>query len=165
MAKVIIEEYRGFEITFSTDKATFTAWNDSYDTEFSKKSFSAIKKGVDDYINKNLEFVPFEIVKCYGFNGKPSSIEKPLKVVGIRKDGRLVYINEDGKKEQISVNYIKYYALLFDGFTEFKEQYDSLKKQEEESINKFKASFNDLFEQIGKLTPLSEKVNELKKLL
>ena len=165
MPKVIIEEYRGFEITFSTDKEAFTAWNDSYDTEFSKKSFSAIKKGIDDYIKKNLEFVPFEIVKCYGFNGKPSYIEKPLKIVGIRKDGRLAYINEDGKKKQISDYYIKDYALLFDGFTEFKEQYDSLKKQEEEIRNKFKASFSNLFEQIGKLTPLSEKVNELKKLL
>lgn len=42
MPRITIEDYRGFEITFNTDKETFTAWNDSYDTEFSKKSFSAI---------------------------------------------------------------------------------------------------------------------------
>ncbi len=168
MSKIKIEDYRGFEITFNTDKETFTAWNDFYDNEFSKKSFSAIKKGVDDYIKKNLGFIPFEIVKCYDYSGKLSRLECTLKITGIRKDGRLVYIGEDGKKKQLSDYDTKDYALLFEGFTKFNEQYKALKQQQEEVRLKFKASFNNLFKEIEEsatLIPLSEKIKQLKELL
>lgn len=107
-------------------------------------------------------------MKCYNYSGTLSRLECTLKVTGIRKDGRLVYIGDDGKKKQLSDYEAADYALLFEGFTKFNERYETLKQKQENASIKFKASFDDLFKEIEEsatLIPLNEKIKELKKLL
>ena len=100
--QVLIENYRGFDILFSPENERFTYaidlghWSE-------KQSFAACKKSIDDYIKNNQSFEPFLVRKKY--NGDV------IKIVGIRKDNRLVY--ESGKdKVQLNDNaerdYIEY---------------------------------------------------------
>jgi hypothetical protein len=91
--KVLIENYRGWEITFCTENENFSAHSFHYDTENSKKSFAAIKKSIDDYIKDNEKFTPFFVQEMpHLYNGK-----KEKKIVGIRKDGLFVYENGTSK--------------------------------------------------------------------
>lgn len=96
---ILIEEYRGWEIYFYPDKERFTAFSDNYDWQSKEKvSLSSARKEVDDYITLNVKFVPVMIQKVPSmFHG--SNIKK---LVGIRKDGRFNYENEDGKLRQLS---------------------------------------------------------------
>lgn len=98
---VKIENYRGIDIEFNTQNETFTCLIDELNRK-EKKSYASIKKEIDDYKSKNKDFKAFEVIndpsKSFGgiINGRV------VKVVGIRKDGRFVYENEKGEKEQIS---------------------------------------------------------------
>lgn len=100
-SRVKIRDYRGFEIFFDTDKdqEVFYCMSNSRDTETTKKSFSAIKKWIDDYIKANTEFKPtrVEYVGSGMFNKS-----KEVILIGIRKDGLFVYNDENGKKQTIS---------------------------------------------------------------
>jgi len=96
--RVLIETYRGFEISFDPTDEKFWYLSERYDKESSSKSFTAIKKAVDDFIKENKDFKPFWIEnKLKSSFGK----EAKLKIIGIRKDGILVYENEKGEKEQL----------------------------------------------------------------
>jgi len=96
--KVKIEDYRGFEISFDNEGEVFYTLGSSWDVECTKKSYAAVKKWIDDYIKDNSEFKPFFIEQ------KESSWKehKKLKIIGIRKDGRFVFENSKGEKEQLS---------------------------------------------------------------
>jgi hypothetical protein len=96
---VLIENYRGFDILFSPENERFT-----YDIDLGhwseKQSFAACKKSIDDYIKNNQSFEPFLVRQKY--------IGDVIKIVGIRKDNKLVY--ESGKdKVQLSDYYEKDY--------------------------------------------------------
>jgi hypothetical protein len=95
--KVEIETYRGFEISFDSDTEEFYGISDRHDKDISKKSFSATKKFIDDFIKENQEFKPFNVEpnpNAYG--GKKG------RIIGIRKDKRFIIELANGKKEQIS---------------------------------------------------------------
>jgi hypothetical protein len=96
--KIEIENYRGWDISFDTDKETFYAQSDEYDRGETKKSFASAKQYIDDFIKDNLEFKPVWI------ETPPSSYinHSKIKLIGIRKDKRFVYEGKDGKKEQLS---------------------------------------------------------------
>lgn len=98
MSRVKIEDYRTFEINFDTEKEVFYSMSDSWDKEFSSKSYSAAKKAVDDYIKANSEFKPFFVQKKPSYFGE----EKKIKIIGIRKDNVFTYLGDDGKFYQLS---------------------------------------------------------------
>jgi hypothetical protein len=97
--KTIIEEYRGFEINFDTNKEMFYALSDDFDTDFYKKSYSAVKNYIDSFIKENSQFRPFKIISKPGLYNRDAEIE----IIGIRKDGRFIYKDKDGNKKQLSV--------------------------------------------------------------
>lgn len=97
--KVFIENYRGFDIEFDTSYEKFHCIVTEEQTKESV-SFKAVKKFIDDYKKENANFTPFFIElhpQRYIFKDA-----KYMKVVGMRKDGKFVCEDEEGKKEQIS---------------------------------------------------------------
>ena len=122
MSKILIENYRGWDIYFDNDKENFYTSSDSWDRENTKTSFAATKKYIDDFIKDNLVFQSIIIEK--EDYGTPNQIN----IIGIRKDGRFVYEGKDGKKEQLSEYDEKYYYLPNaennDIFAKIKEQRD-----------------------------------------
>ena len=131
--KVLIEDYRGFEIYFETENSKFQCIATEDSTKESH-SFDAVKKFVDDYKKQNETFKPFEIAT----NPKElySSELNVKKVIGIRKDGRFVCEGIDGNKEQISDWDLKRYVLLdesnkqfFSELLEMLNKHEKLKKE------------------------------------
>lgn len=96
MAKITIENYRGIDIEFDTHYEKFQCIA-TEDIVKESVSFKAVKKFIDDYKKENQNFKAFEVT----YN--PNNYEKePLRIVGLRKDGRFVTEDRVGKKEQIS---------------------------------------------------------------
>ena len=96
MSKILIENYRGFDIKFDTNCEKFQC----ICTEESAKestSFAAIKKFVDDYKKANQEFKPFWV------ESTPDAHKVGrFKIIGIRKDGRFIAETLQGNKVQVS---------------------------------------------------------------
>jgi hypothetical protein len=101
---VLIEKYRGHEIYFNTSDESF--YCDGIHDYLSRvrKSFSAIRKDIDEYIKHNQKFEPFDAISI-GTMG----IGDKITITGIRKDGRFVYDDGDGKSQQLSDYDIKSY--------------------------------------------------------
>ena len=91
--RVLIENYRGFDIWFDTEKEIFYAASDSQDVGKEKRSYSAAIKYVDDFIKENSVFEPFWVIDVTGYK---------KRVVGIRKDGYFIEEEEKGDKSKIS---------------------------------------------------------------
>lgn len=99
--KILIENYRGFNIEFDVNYEKFQCETEDGHSKESQ-SFSAVKKFIDDFKKANQEFKEFWVEKNpEGFYGKT------LKIIGFRKDGRFVGENEKGDKEQISDHSLK----------------------------------------------------------
>jgi len=129
--KVLIENYRGWEITFCTENENFSAYSFHYDTENSKKSFAAIKKSIDDYIKENEKFTPFWVQKMPDlYNSKEKK-----KIVGIRKDGLFVYENGTSKSTISTYDEGRYFLVdpendaVFAQVDQIQMQIDALGKQ------------------------------------
>jgi hypothetical protein len=126
--RVLIENYRGFDIWFDTDNEIFYAASDSQDVGKEKRSYSAAIKYVDDFIKENLVFEPFWVVNTEGTK---------KRIVGIRKDGYFVEEKSDGSKSQFSSldeNYYYEYTPetkdpLFDEIVVLDEQFKALVKK------------------------------------
>lgn len=95
--KTEIEIYRGWTISFDTEKETFYCHSEQYDTDFRKTSYPAIKKWIDDFIKENATFTPFWIEPNRSYYKS-----EPLRVIGIRKDGRFIYEDKNSNKQQLS---------------------------------------------------------------
>lgn len=96
MAIVTIEEYRGWDILFNTEKERFYAQMDEEYAE--KQSYASAKKYIDDFIKDNLQFKPFLAVRERGvYNEK-----EIVRVVGLRKDGRFVAEKEKNGKVEVT---------------------------------------------------------------
>lgn len=129
--KTIIENYRGFEIYFDTDYEVFQCICTEEDNKESK-SFSAVKKFIDDYKKDNHGFSPFLVDpnpdRNYSFSEK-----KQIRIIGVRKDGRFVAKKEDGSKIQVSDydlnDYIIYKAENEPFFEELNDLSDLVEKQ------------------------------------
>ena len=103
--KVLIETYRKIPIYFDTDGEIFeSSINDSFYGNSSykgSKSFSAVKKFIDEFIKENEKFEPFVVRRNpSGYNYNPNSREST--VIGIRKAKRFIYKDESGDIKQIS---------------------------------------------------------------
>lgn len=92
--KILITEYRGFEIYFNTIQEVFYCFSESFDTESTSKSFRSTKTWIDNFIKDNSEFRPFKVVATQKRYNHPDEIT----IVGIRKDGLFVYEAEGKKK-------------------------------------------------------------------
>ena len=108
MSRILIDNYRGFDIEFETINEKFQC---IITDELVKESisFAAVKKFIDEYKKTNQDFKPFfaeKIPSQYSFDEY-----KKIKIIGIRKDGRFVAENSEGVKFQISDYDIKYYMI------------------------------------------------------
>lgn len=106
--KIQIENYRGFDIEFDTEYEKFQCIVTDENAKESV-SFAVIKKFIDDYKKNNQDFNPFWIEPTPNFY---HSKEGKLKVIGIRKDGRFVAEDENGKQSQISDYNLKDYMIF-----------------------------------------------------
>jgi hypothetical protein len=80
--RVLIENYRGWELMFDTSSEDFYIMSNDYDTQQTKKSYASAKKYIDDYIKENQNFKPIKVQKM-------SSIYNSAEVItliGLRKD-------------------------------------------------------------------------------
>lgn len=118
-----IEDYRGWEISFNTEKETFYAVSDTYDNQNEKRSYASIKKYIDDFIKDNKGFKSFWIEKI-DYSG-----HKKVKVIGIRKDNRFIYEDNKGEKQQLSEYDEKDWYLLNDNNEVFYEQIKTVKNK------------------------------------
>ena len=97
---VKIETYRGVDIIFETWNETFTC-EVADEIKLEKGSYKSMKEAIDKYFKENQNFKPIKVItnpsEMYG------GIGKGIKTVtGIRKDGRFIYEDENGKKHQLS---------------------------------------------------------------
>jgi len=136
-----IEYYRGWEISFDTEKETFYTVSDTYDNQQTKKSYSSIKKYIDDFIKDNNSFKPFWI-ETYGYIS-----HRKAKVIGIRKDNRFIYEDNKGKKQQLSEYDEKNWYLLNEDNVKIYEQINIINKK----IEDLQLSKTELDKQIIKI--------------
>ena len=96
--RVLIENYRGWEIYFDTDKEEFCTVSNEYDKQETKRSYASSKKYIDDYIKSNNVFKPIKVQKM------PTMFSegKVITLIGIRKDKAFMYEDEEGRKQQLS---------------------------------------------------------------
>jgi|GEM_PF-4975001 hypothetical protein len=133
-----VDNYRGYEIRFDTEKETFEC--DIDDSRSVKKSYSSIKLFIDEYIKDNHEFKPFKIEKTpFSYYAKDGVIN----VIGIRKDGRFIIQNGE-KKEQLSDYDLEQYMIVLLENKQFWDELKelNLKRQEIDKVEKtIKAKF------------------------
>jgi hypothetical protein len=97
--KVLIENYRGYDIDFDRNYEVFQSIiTDGVEKE--SKSFSAIKRFIDDHLKENANFKPFYVVTSPESRMYYGDVK--IKIIGIRKDGNFVYEDLNGDKKQIS---------------------------------------------------------------
>lgn len=108
MKKILIENYRGFDIEFDVNSEKFQCVCTEENTKEST-SFASVKKFIDEYRKTNQDFTPFWVQPN---PLSPFSKDKNLKVIGIRKDGKYVAEDDKGNKEQIVNHNLSGYILL-----------------------------------------------------
>lgn len=137
--KVEIEVYRGWSISFDTEKETFYCHSEQWDKDENKKSFASIKKWIDDFIKDNEVFNPIWV------EAKPRTyVEKKIKLIGIRKDRRFIYENEKGEKKQLPDYNEKDYIL----YDKENEKYKIEASKIDEQIELLRLQKNTILEQI-----------------
>jgi hypothetical protein len=126
--KVEIEIYRGWSISFDTEKETFYCHSEQWDKDENKKSFASTRKWIDDFIKENEVFKPIWVeIKPDAYN-----IDKRIKLIGIRKDGRFIYENEKGDKKQLSDYNEKDYILYNPENDKYREEANQVSVELEE---------------------------------
>ena len=125
----LIETYRGWEISFNTESESFYVKSNEFDRGENKKSFSAAKKYIDDFIKDNLQFVPIWVQKTSG---------EKIKLIGIRKDKRFVYERRNGSKDQLSDYEEKDYFLVDDVNIPIFAEIDRLSAENAAIVSKIK---------------------------
>ena len=106
--QILIENYRGTEIFFSTSDEKFTYSFEPFDSR-SKLSFAACKKAIDDFIKENDKFIPFDARSI-------SSGNLEGKIIGKRKDGKYILENLKGRK------IVLYDYACSDAYIEYKKE-------------------------------------------
>lgn len=149
--QVLIENYRGWEIFFDTDKENFYTTAEEYDYETTKKSFASAKKFIDDFLKNNIKFTPIWVQRV--------DSSEPIKLIGIRKDGRFVYESRDEKPRQLESYYEDNYFLVDD---ENDKHFAKIKELESEiSANRqIISEIKDRIKKVG-LDTLKEKYKSL----
>lgn len=90
--RIFIENYKGFDIIFTTEAERFSfSVDDGSQTE--KQSYSACKRNIDEFLKKNKPFKPFKARSFYD--------NKIINIIGITKDKRFVYKYLNDTKRRI----------------------------------------------------------------
>jgi len=132
--RTLITDYRGWGIFFDTDKEEFYTVSNEYDKDNTKKSFASTKKFIDDYIKENNEFKPILVQKEESiFSNKVI-----IKLIGLRKDGKFMYEDKDGKKQQLSSYNESDYFLINPINDEAFEKINKLRLEREKIDSKIK---------------------------
>lgn len=149
--KVLIEEYRGFEIYFDNMNEVFYSVSDKNDTELKKSSYSASKKAIDDYIKNNQKFKPFYCCDSRYFIRK-----EKIKIVGIRKDGLLVFENSKSEKQALPCYRVEELICYNQDNDKIFEEQEIIQKE----IELLRGKIKHLDEKVIK-KPISELVKEM----
>lgn len=96
--KVLIENYRGWDIYFNTENEDFYTVSNEYDKENTKKSYASTKKFIDDYIKENMNFKPIKVMR----DGGAFVSKTIITLIGLRKDGVFMIRDEKGNVSQLS---------------------------------------------------------------
>ena len=132
--RVLIENYRAWEIYFDTDKEEFYTVSNEYDTQQTKKSYASAKKYIDDYLKENQNFKPIKVQKMSSIY----SSGEVITLIGLRKDGAFMYEDAKGNKQQLSkYNESDYFLVNSENDPIFKEL-ELLYKEEKELAAKIK---------------------------
>ncbi len=83
--KTTIDTYRGYEITFDTEKERFTFSLDEVDY-CEKQSFTACKTKIDSYIKENSDFKPFTVINLQG---------ETATIIGKTRSGNFSMVKDD----------------------------------------------------------------------
>lgn len=142
--KILIENYRKFEIYFDTDEESFYSVSDYYDTDSKKKSYASTKKAIDEWIKVNSGFRAFNVIKSENWKGTPTSNSDNLATVtGQRKDGHFII---DGKAIS-EYNEKDYYLSIPENDPIFEKMAPHLKE-----IETLQAKIKDKHEEVALLT-------------
>lgn len=132
--RVLIENYRGWEIKFDTDNENFYTVSNEYDTQQTKKSYNSAKKYIDDYIKENQNFKPIRVQKMASTYNNAEEIT----LIGLRKDNAFMYEDSKGNKQQLSkYDEESFFLINPDNDNIFKEL-DLLYKESKEIAEKIK---------------------------
>lgn len=156
MSKILIENYRGFDIEFDTQYEKFQCIITEENTKESN-SFSPVKKFIDEYKKQNKDFIPFSVIPT------PTSYKNGggINIIGIRKDGRFIGENSKGEKIQIPNYDESDYMLSNEPNKEHLNRLLELKKEKEEYDAKYKESWKEVVSKIN-ITTLKEYKNNIK---
>ncbi len=128
--RIHIEEYRGWDIYFNTQTEEFYTISNEYEKQVNKKSFSAAKKYVDDFIKDNINFERVTVVDRSG---------REIDLIGVRKDGAFMCIENGGEPKQFSKYdessfFVKHetHSLVFEQVREIEKEKKRLDKQIQE---------------------------------
>ena len=152
MSKILIENYRGFDIDFETINEKFQCIITD-DLVKESVSFTAVKKFIDEYKKTNQDFKPFYVEStpsAYGYRDP-----KKLKIIGIRKDGRFVAENSKGEKIQVSDYSMKDYMLYVPENEKAINQLAELEKKEQKQDSEIKMERKLIFSTV-KITTLAD---------
>jgi len=151
--RITIENYRGFDIEFDTDSEIFICIV-SDERAKESKSFSAVKKFVDEYKKANENFRPFWIeVIPEKYSG--SIIGKKLKVTGLRKDDRFIVENENGDKEYITDYSMTDWMIVYNENKSVLKEYEDNENEYEKSSNFFRSKRKEILSKL-KIVTLKE---------
>lgn len=153
--KVLIENYRNFEIYFDNEDEIFYTVSDKYDSENKTKSYASIKKWIDDFIKDNNDFKPFfAIARIEGSLYVKNDAIK-INVIGITKAKKIIYINEKDEKQTLSKYDVSNYIFYEPENEPFYKELQELKEKEERE----RIENNDKRKEIVskmKITPIKE---------
>lgn len=157
MAQIFIESYRGFEIFFDTTTGKFSsACSDNNSKE--STSFPAVKKFIDDYKKANQPFEPFWVEVLPQYAGCFTT--NKIKIVGVRKDGLLIYEDTEGRK-LIFGDYNKTrYMLINPDNAPILEKIEELERKKEELIAEIAESRRQLYSEL-KIQTLGDFIDNL----
>lgn len=138
--KALIETYRGWEISFDTEKESFYCHSEQYDTEKTKQSYASVKKFIDDFIKENETFKPIVVETL------PESYNRfeIIKLIGIRRDGRFIYEGNNGEKVQLSDYQEKDYIIRDPNNDKYRKEADEIQKQIDALRDKRQAVLNQI---------------------
>ena len=132
--RVLIENYRAWEIYFDTDKEEFYTVSNEYDTQQTKKSYASAKKYIDDYLKENQNFKPIKVQKMSSIY----STGEVITLIGLRKDGAFMYEDAKGNKQQLSKYSEDDYFLVNSENDSIFQELELLYKEEKELAAKIK---------------------------
>lgn len=163
MDKILIQNYRGWDIFFDTYTDQFVCRmsdkDNQSDAEKESKSITAIRKYIDEYLKVNQKFEKVDIVKVR------NSIEPYYDVytiIGLRKDGGFTIQDQDGGISKLSKYDENKVELLTEKHIMYNDVYKVWNQRSKEFHDTKRNSLSELRKELGLSNP--EKSSFIKQL-